>query len=322
MQPLRIIFMGTPELAGISLTALLRTPAFAVVAVVTQPDRPKGRSLHLAPSPVKQIALAAGKSVLQPLKARAAEFASQLQEFHPDLIVVAAFGQILPKGILDLPRHGCLNVHTSLLPRYRGAAPIQAALLNGDSETGVTIMKMDEGLDTGDIVSQRVIRIEPSDNAQSLHDRLAQIGADLLVETIPNYVAGKIQPHPQPTEGASHVPRLSKEHGRIDWQLPGNVIWNRVRAFTPWPGAFTYFAPGASGNAPAPQKRLLKIWEAHPVSARGTPGRILQADRSGILVGCGTDALLVTCLQCEGGRRMTAGEFLSGHPLSPGEQLG
>jgi len=316
MQPLRIVFMGTPDLAGVSLATLLAAPGFEIVGVVTQPDRPKGRDLRLTPSPVKEIAQRAGKPVLQPLKAREEKFLAELRALQPELIAVAAFGQILPQPILDLPRLGCLNVHTSLLPKYRGASPIQAALLNGDAETGVTIMKMDAGLDTGDILKQRATPITPEDNAQTLHDRLALIGAELLVETIRAYVTGKIQPRAQPAEGVSHVPKITKEQGRIDWQQPATAIWNRIRAFTPWPGAFT-FLPAQ------PRPRLLKIWKAEPVAAAPTePGRLLAADKGGIVVACGEGALKILELQLESGRRMTAPEFLLGHPLPPGQRLG
>ncbi len=315
MSVLRVIFMGTPELAAASLKALLAEPTFQIVAVVTQPDRPKGRDLKLQPSPVKQLALTAKLPVLQPQKAREENFIAALRQLQPDLIAVAAFGQILPKTILDLPRFGCLNVHTSLLPKYRGAAPIQAALLNGDHETGVTIMKMDVGLDTGDILTQRATPIRDDDNAATLHDRLAQLGAELLVETIRDYAAGKIQPRPQTHELATHVPKIKKEEGRIDWSQPARAIWNRIRAFTPWPGAFTYL----SGESE--KLTLLKLWRAEPIDYNGEAGTILQADKNGIVIGCGTGALRVLELQREGSRRMTAGEFLAGHPLIAGTRL-
>ncbi|HEX5222657.1 MAG TPA: methionyl-tRNA formyltransferase [Verrucomicrobiae bacterium] len=315
MAALRIIFMGTPELAAASLNALLHEPAFEIVAVVTQPDRPKGRDLKLQPAPVKQTALAAGVPVLQPLKARDEKFIAELEKLRPELIAVAAFGQILPKAILDLPRWGCLNVHTSLLPKYRGASPIQSAILNGETETGVTIMKMDAGLDTGDILTQRITPIQDEDNAATLHDRLAQLGARLLVQTIHDYVAGKIEPRPQQHELATHVARIKKEEGRIDWKQSARAIWNRIRAFTPWPGAFT-FLPGQ------PQPVLLKIWQAEVLSGQGTPGEILSSDKGGIVIGCGEGALRVTELQREGGRRMSATEFLAGHPLPSGTRLG
>jgi methionyl-tRNA formyltransferase len=314
MSALRLIFMGTPELAAASLAALLREPAFQIVAVVTQPDRPKGRDLKLQASPVKQLALSAGVLVLQPLKAREENFQAELRALQPELIAVAAFGQILPKSILDLPRLGCLNVHTSLLPKYRGASPIQSAILDGETETGVTIMKMDVGLDTGDILTQRATPIRDDDNAATLHDRLAQLGAELLVQTIPDYASGKIQSQPQKHELATHVAKIKKEDGRIDWAQPARAIWNRIRAFTPWPGAFT-FLPAQ------PQPLLLKIWQAEVVSQNGAAGTVLGADKHGIVIGCGENALRVLSLQREGGRRMTAPEFLAGHPLKPGMNL-
>jgi methionyl-tRNA formyltransferase len=314
MSGLRIVFMGTPALARVSLEGLLRESSFQLVAVVTQPDKPKGRELKLLPSPVKEAALGAGLPVLQPAKAREEDFISELSRLQPDLIAVAAYGQILPRSILELPHFGCLNLHTSLLPKYRGAAPIQWAILNGDPETGVTIMKMDAGLDTGDILTQRTTPIQPSDNAQTLHDRLAQLGAELLVQTIPDYVAGKIQPRPQPPEGVSHAPKLKKEDGRIDWNLPASAIVNRIRAFTPWPGAFTFLP-----QKPHPQ--LLKIWEASIVTQSGPPGEILSAHKSGIVVGCSQQSLRISLLQREGGRRMSASEFLAGHPLKVGEKF-
>jgi methionyl-tRNA formyltransferase len=306
--------MGTPELAAVSLTALLRHPAFQVVAVVTQPDRPKGRDLKLQPSPVKEVALRAGLPVLQPEKARDENFISELAALQPELIAVAAFGQILPKKILDLPRHGCLNVHTSLLPKYRGAAPIQWAIANGDVETGVTIMKMDVGMDTGDILTQATTPIWAEDNAATLHDRLAQIGAELLVRTIPDYVTGKIAPRPQQADLAIHAAKIKKDDGRIDWRLPARIIWNRLRAFTPWPGAFTYL-PEITPPV------LLKILAAEVSAESGPPGEILCADKSGVVIGCGEDSLRVLTLQREGGRRLNAGEFLTGCPLKPGQQF-
>lgn len=314
MSALRIIFMGTPELAGASLRALLAAPEFSVVAVVTQPDQPKGRGLKLQASPVKEIALQHELPVLQPTRAREETFIQQLRELSPDLIAVAAYGQILPASILELPRFGCLNVHTSLLPKYRGAAPIQRAILDGEIETGVTIMKMDAGMDTGAILTQKKTPIAPADNSQILHDRLAQIGAALLVRTIPEYIAGKIQPQPQPVEGVSYAAKIKKQDGEIIWTQSARAIGNRVRALTPWPGAFTHL--------PAqPQSQLLKIWEAEPVEASGTVGEILQADKSGIVIGCGEGSLRVRTLQREGGRRMSAAEFLVGHPLTLGTRL-
>ena len=314
MAALRIIFMGTPDLAAASLRVLLRESAFQIIAVVTQPDRPKGRDLKLQPSPVKQLALEAGLPVLQPEKARDEKFIEQLRALQPELIAVAAFGQILPKAILELPRLGCLNVHTSLLPKYRGASPIQSAILNGDPITGVTIMQMDVGLDTGDILTQRATPIRDEDNAQTVHDRLAEMGAALLVETIHGLAAGKITARKQDSTQATHVAKIRKEDGNVNWNQPARAIWNRIRAFTPWPGAFTYL--------PAqPQSLLLKLWGAEIVSTRGNAGEVLSADKSGIVIGCGEEALRVTILQREGGRRMTAQEFLSGNLLAVGTKL-
>jgi methionyl-tRNA formyltransferase len=308
--------MGTAELACPSLEALCRDESFDVVAVVTQPDRPKGRDLKLTPSPVKATALKRNLPVLQPERARHETFVREVTDLSPDLIVVAAYGQILPRSILDLPRHGCLNVHASLLPKYRGAAPIQWAILDDEKETGVTIMKMDEGLDTGNMLSTIKTLITPEDSAVTLHDRLAQLGAELLVRTIPDYMAAKVKPLPQPPTGATYARKITKEDGRIDWTRPAHQIWNQTRAFVPWPGAFTYL--------PAKDKRLLlKIWAAAEESdLSGEPGTVLRADKGGIAIACGTGALRVTTLQAEGGRKLPAAEFLSGHALTAGAKLG
>jgi methionyl-tRNA formyltransferase len=354
MKELNIVFMGTAELSGASLEALARSGQFRVTTVVTQPDRPKGRELKPQPSPVKALAEKLGLPVLQPERARDEQFIGALRGLAPELIVVVAYGQILPPAILDLPRHGCLNVHTSLLPKYRGAAPIQWAMAGGDAETGVTIMKMDAGLDTGPIVAQRRTPIQATDDSVTLHDRLARLGAELLLATIPDYVAGIIQPRPQPAGGVSHAPKIKKEDGRIDWNLPAQTIGNRLRAFTPWPGAFT-FLPDSVGRAssraeakiserlassPAPP-RMIKIWKAEvveesagrdsalrcPDAAARRPhleqksGTILSADKNGIVVACGENALQILELQREGGRRLGAAEFLAGHPLKAGEMF-
>jgi methionyl-tRNA formyltransferase len=315
MAALRIIFMGTAELSCASLESLARDKTFSVAAVVTQPDKPKGRDLQLQPSPVKSLALKLNLSVLQPARARDEQFIAELRALQPDLIVVVAYGHILPQTILDLPKFGCLNVHTSLLPKYRGAAPVQWAIASGETETGVTIMKMDAGLDTGPIISQRRTSILLADDSATLHDRLAQLGAELLLQTVPDYVAGKIQPKAQPDDGASHAPKIKKEDGRIDWKLPAKTIWNRLRAFTPWPGAFVFLA-GQS------KPQLLKIWKAEVIEQSGKIGEIVSADKNGIVVACGENALRVLELQREGGRRMGAAEFLAGHALRTGEKFG
>jgi methionyl-tRNA formyltransferase len=313
MPALRTIFMGTAELACASLNALVQWPGANMLAVVTQPDRPKGRQLNLEPSPVKVAALNSGLHVLQPQRARDEVFIASLRELEPDLIVVAAYGQILPTAILQLPRFGCLNVHTSLLPKHRGAAPIQWAILEGDAVTGVTIMKMDAGLDTGDIVSQEATPIHADDTAETLHDRLAEIGAALLVQTIPDFVSGKIVPRKQPAEGVSYARKIAKEDGRVDWTQPAQQIRNRLRAFRPWPGLFTF----RKGDA-----RLIKIWQADVLTESGEPGTVLRGDKSGITVACGKDALRITNLQRESGKRLSAQDFLAGNPLQPGDCFG
>ena len=316
MAPMRVIFFGTADLACPSLTALASGHDFQVVAVVTQPDRPKGRQLKLQPSPVKSAAGQLNLPVLQPERARRPEFIAELTTYQPHLIVVAAYGQILPPAILDLPTFGCINVHTSLLPKYRGAAPIQWAILDDQPETGVTIMKMDPGLDTGDILTQQATPIAPDDDAQSLHDRLAAIGAELLVRTVPEYIAGKIAPRQQDHSMATYARKITKEDGHLEWTQPSRVLWNKIRGLSPWPGAWT------SLPQPATQP-LLKIWGAEPVSeGGGQPGEILAADKAGILVACGQGALCIKALQRESSRRVTAQEFLAGHSLHSGDRLG
>jgi methionyl-tRNA formyltransferase len=311
---MRIVFMGTAELACRPLEALCSDPRYQILAVVTQPDRPRGRELKLQPSPVKALAVRGNLPVLQPIRARDPQFMMDLQKIAPDLIVVVAFGQILPQAILDLPRHGCLNVHTSLLPRHRGAAPIQWAILEGDAQTGVTIMKMDAGLDTGPILSQAITPITPEDTSATLHDRLAELGANLLVQTIPDYVSGKLTPTAQPVEGATYARKITREDGCIDWAQPARAIHNRVRAFVPWPGTYTWRT--ADGRS------LLKIWKATPVEASGSPGEVIASDSGELVVACGQGALRILEVQREGGRRLPVAQYLLGHPIVPGERFG
>jgi methionyl-tRNA formyltransferase len=233
----KIVFMGSPDFSLSTLQALHEN--YPVVGVVTQPDRVAGRGRELKPPPVKTLALELGIPFIQPEKLREPEAMEQLRSWAPDAIVVAAFGQILKQEVLDLPEFGCINVHASLLPRWRGAAPINAAILRGDEETGITVMKMDAGLDTGPILSQSAVRIEPEETAGSLFEKLSTLGADLLLESLPKYFAGEIEPRPQPEEGATYAPMLKKEDGLLDFSLPAKELERKVRAFNPWPG--TYF---------------------------------------------------------------------------------
>jgi len=304
-MPIRLVFFGTAELASASLEALAGDPRFEMLAVVTQPDKPRGRDMQVQPSAVKASALRLNLPVLQPKRARDPVFIQQICALAPELGVVVAYGQILPQALLDVPPHGFVNVHTSLLPKHRGAAPIQAALLAGDPETGVTIMQMDAGLDTGPILSQRTSPIHDEDNSQTLHDRLAKAGAELLLETLPKYLAGEIKPQPQP-EGATYAGKIEKKHGQIDWNEPAEVIARKIRAFTPWPGAYTTFEIG--GKA-----RLVKIWKAQVQNVQGAAGTILQLDARQLVIGCATNALSLIEVQMEGGKRMPIQEFLTGH---------
>ncbi len=312
---MRIVFFGTAELACASLEALAAAPAFSLLGVVTQPDRPRGRDLRLQHSPVKASALRLGLTVLQPEKCRHPDFIQLIQSLRPDIGVVVAYGQILPPALLRIPPHGCVNVHASLLPKYRGAAPIQWAILNDEPETGVTIMQIDAGLDTGAVLSTEATPIRPDDDAQTLHDRLARSGADLLVRTLAEHVSGRIEPRPQPEEGATYARKITKEDGRLDWNRPARELWNRVRGLTPWPGTHAHLRSD-------PKPMLLKVHQASVrPGPRGAAGEILAADRAGIIVACGEGALCLTGVQREGGRRLTAAEFLAGHPLRPGQRF-
>jgi methionyl-tRNA formyltransferase len=313
--PERIVFMGTAPLAAAILRALHAHHPARIAAVVTQPDRPKGRDLRPQPSAVKLAAAEFGLPILQPGKARDPDFLRQLAELRPDLMVVAAYGQILPQAILDLPGHGCLNIHTSLLPKYRGAAPIQWAIANGDAETGVTLMRMDAGMDTGDILATARTPIRDEDNSATLHDRLAELGAQLLVQSLPGWCDGKLQPVPQDHALATHARKITKEDGRLDWSLDARTLWNRMRAFTPWPGAYTTL-PGADRNP------TLKILRADPLTGPcGEPGTLLDTGPAGIVVACGTGALRLCEVQREGSKPLPAGAFLVGFPLPVGARF-
>jgi len=309
---MRIVFLGTGEIGVPSLRALARE--HDVAAVFTQPDRPAGRDLKLRPSPVKVAAGDLGLPVSQPEKIRRPEAVAELQTLGAELMVVAAYGQILPRSILELPRFGCLNVHASLLPRHRGASPIQAAILAGDAETGVTIMQMDEGLDTGAMLRKAATPIGPRETAGALHDRLAEMAPEPLLEVIRALARGSLAPEKQDESLATYAPKLSKQDGRVDWRKPAAEIDRVIRAMTPWPGAFT-FLPGAT-------PRLLKIHRAALSGGEsGEPGTLLETSPRGIVVAAGAGALVLEEVQLAGGRRLAAADFLRGCPLQKGEVL-
>lgn len=309
MTPWRIIFMGTPDFACPTLQTLLDRKE-QIVAVFTQPDRPKGRGQKLQPPPVKELALAHQIPIFQPPKVRAPEVLDQIRALQPDLIVVVAFGQILPKALLEIPSQGCVNVHASLLPRYRGAAPLNWCIVNGESETGVTTMLMDVGLDTGPMLLKKSTPIGPDEDILSLHDRMATLGAELLGETLDGLQAGRITPQPQDDSQSCYAPLLKKEHGLIDWTKPATAIHNQVRGLAVWPGAVTWL-----DQAP------VKLYRTSVANNSGKPGTVLATGKNGIEVACGEGSLLIKELQAAGSKRMEAASFLAGHPLSPGTRL-
>lgn len=303
---LKVAFAGTPEFAREALQAILKA-GFEVSLVLTQPDRPAGRGMKLQASPVKQLALEHGIAVAQPTslrldgkypdEARAAQAA--LQAAQPDVMVVAAYGLILPQWVLDLPRLGCLNIHGSLLPRWRGAAPIHRAIEAGDAETGITIMQMDAGLDTGDMLLIEKDAIRPEDTTAILHDRLAHLGGRLIVEALEMAACGGLTATPQPSEGVNYAHKIDKAEAAIDWSLPASALARRVRAFDPFPGCT--FALG---------EQTIKLWSASVVQASGQPGEVLQAQGDTLVVACGEQALALHTLQRPGGKRITARDFL------------
>ena len=304
--------MGTPDFAVPSLQALLKSDE-EVVGVVTQPDRPKGRGQVLTPSPVKQVALREHIPILQPTKMKDPEFLAALAAWKPDLIAVAAFGRILPPAILSLPPKGCINVHGSLLPKYRGAGPIQWAIINGETETGITTMLMDEGMDTGAMLLQEKIAIAPDDTAGSLSPRLAEVGGRLLVETLARLKAGTVVPQVQDHAQATMAPLLKKEDGAIDWTVPATAIANRIRGMTPWPGAYTFLEK---------DRWMLYRAVALTVPSAAPPGRITVVTKDAIHVATGEGILAVKELQPANSRRMTVAQYLAGHPIQAGLQLG
>jgi methionyl-tRNA formyltransferase len=307
---MRVIFMGTPSFALPSLE-VLRGRGEDLIAVVTQPDRPQGRGRVLTPPPIKVAALRAGIPVQQPEKVRHPEFLEWCRGTVPDLIVVVAFGQILPKALLDIPRQGCINVHASLLPKYRGAAPIAWAIIRGETETGITTMQMDPGMDTGPMLLQRVTGIQADDTAGTLGERLARLGGETLSDTLDALKAGRLSPTPQDSSQATLAPMLKKDDGRINWQQPAAAIDAFVRGLDPWPGAWTSHAG-----------EVWRIWRVRLRPEPGEAGVVLRADGAGITVGTGGGSVLITELQTPGKRRLAASEYLAGHAIKPGVRLG
>ncbi|MFR3237566.1 MAG: methionyl-tRNA formyltransferase [Acutalibacter sp.] len=306
---MRVVFMGTPDFAVPSLQKLLDA-GFEVCAVYTQPDKPKGRGHKLQAPPVKELALRHEIPVFQPASLRKEEVQQELQSFQPDVIVVVAYGKILPKAVLDLPRLGCINVHGSLLPKYRGAAPIQWTVINGDGTGGVTTMFMGEGLDTGDMLLKAETPVGAEETAGQLFDRLKDLGADLLLETLEKLERGKLTPVPQNEEDATHAPMLSKELSVIDWSKPARELHDLIRGLNPWPSAYSYL-----------DGKKLKIHASRVAEGSGEAGKAFSKDGN-LLVYCGKDALELTEIQTENGKRMDGKSYLLGHPLNKDSRFG
>ncbi len=311
---MRIVFMGTPRFSVPTLEKLIQS-GHELVAVYTQPDRPVGRGRVLTPPPVKQIAQANGIEVLQPENLRDPVEVERLASLNPEIIVVAAFGQILPQTVLDIPKFGCLNVHPSLLPKYRGASPIASVILAGEKQTGVTIMLMDAGMDTGPILTQEQVPIEEEDTAESLEAKLAEVGAELLIRTLPEWFEHRLVPRPQREEEATYTKPISKADGEINWKLSALEIWRRVRAFYPWPGCYTRY-----------QGKLFKILAAVPLPGEEglPPGKVIKLSEPEVPVGVGTGEgiLGLKQVQLEGKKAMPASEFLQGQRQFIGQILG
>jgi methionyl-tRNA formyltransferase len=301
---MRIVFIGTGEIGVPTLRALLDSE-HEIVGIITQPDKPVGREQSIEPPPIKKALIGTtpppGAPIFQPGRIKNPPTIEEIRRLTPDVIAVVAYGQILPRDVLEIPRLACLNLHASLLPRWRGAAPIQAAIAAGDCETGITVMYMDEGLDTGDTLLQRNIEILPNDTGGSLHDRLAQIAPETLLESLRLLIAGDAPRIPQPNGRATYAPKLKREHGQIDWSEPAEAIERKIRAYNPWPGAFMKI-----------DHQNLKVFSASVVDLNGQPGELLRRDKD-LVVASGKGALSLAEVQLEGKRRMTAGEFLRGH---------
>lgn len=309
---MKIVFMGTPDFSVPVLEALVAA-GHQVLAAVTQPDKPKGRGKAVMMTPVKEKALALGIPVLQPVKARDEAFIGQIRELEPDVAVVVAFGQILSQKLLDVPKYGCINIHASLLPKYRGAAPIQWAIINGERETGITTMQMDAGVDTGDMLEQVIVPIDPDETGGSLHDKLSEAGSRLILSTLSRLEDGTLQAVPQPQEGVSHAAMLTKSLGNIDWSQDAEKIERLIRGLNPWPSAYTSL-----------DGKTLKIWQAQVLEEEreGVWGQVLEAGKGSFLVKTGKGVLRIRSLQLEGKKRMDAEAFLRGNPVEAGTVFG
>ena len=307
---MKIIFMGTPDFAAASLEALIAS-RHEIQAVVTQPDKPKGRKGELTPSPVKVIAKREGIKVYQPLKVRDEEFVKTLRAYNPDVMVVVAFGQIIPLSILKMPKFGCVNIHGSLLPKYRGAAPIQWAVHDGEKETGITTILMDEGIDTGDILLKKTIKIDTDETSGSLFDKLMALGAETILETLDELEKGSLTPIKQGESPTAYAKMLTKAMGLIDFTRPAKELDCFVRGMNPWPSAYTLL----SG-------KTLKLWKVRAVEGSGKAGSVINIDKESFTIACGEGAIEVLEVQLEGKKRMSAGDFLKGSTLNIGQELG
>ncbi len=309
---MKIVFMGTPDFAAGALKSLIEA-GHEITAVVTQPDKAKGRSQELLPPPVKVVALEHGIPVLQPVRIKRPEEVEKLKQYPADIYVVAAFGQILSQEILDIPEYGCLNIHASLLPKYRGASPIQHVIIDGEEKTGITIMQMDAGLDTGDMLYQKEIAISPKDTYASLHDKLMVLGGEAIVEALPLLEQGKLVPRKQEDALSCYAHLIDKTMGKLDFTKSAEILDRLIRGLNPWPSAYTTY-----------HGKQLKVWEAEPVESpkAGKPGEILAVEKDAVLVAAGSGALRITSLQLSGKKRMSAHDFLLGVRMTPGEILG
>ncbi len=311
--PLRVVYMGTPDFAVPALQALIDSP-HDVVGVVTQPDRKSGRGKKVQPTPVKACALAAGIDVYQPPKLRNNDEAfERISAWEPDVCVVAAYGQILPQRFLDIPRLHCVNIHASLLPKYRGASPINAAIVHGEEESGVTTMIMEAGLDTGPMLLKESVPIGRLETAQELHDRLSELGAKMIVPTIEGLDAGTIEPEPQSDEGSTYAPLMSKADGQIDWAKTATQVANQMRGLNPWPGAYSDLVE---------TDQRIKFHLAEPIEGHGQPGEVLVAAKDNLTIACGEGAVKVLKIQPPGSRAMAAQDFLNGFDLAVGSHFG